>query len=59
MIEERISKKEIIEMYNIDSSTFENWVKYRDLPVIQISTHKKFVRKSDLIKFEDNMKYNR
>ena len=55
MIEERISKKEIIEMYNIDSSTFENWVKHRDLPVIQISTHKKYIRKSDLIKFEDNM----
>ena len=55
MIEERISKKEVIEMYNIDSSTFENWVKHRNLPVIQISTHKKFIRKSDLIEFENNM----
>lgn len=38
--EERITKKELMKMYGIDRSTIENWIKYRGLPMIEISSHK-------------------
>ncbi len=57
MIEEdkRLSKKEILKMYGISRITFNQWVKERGLPVIEVSTHSKFVRKSDLIEWENSM----
>ena len=57
MIEEdkRLSKKEILKMYGIDRVTFELWTLERGLPVIEVSTHSKFVRKSDLIEWENSM----
>jgi hypothetical protein len=57
MIEEdkRLSKKEILKMYGIDRITFEIWVKERNLPVIEISTHSKYIRKKDLIEWENNL----
>ncbi len=57
MIEEdkRLSKKEILKMYGIDRVTFELWTKVRGLPMIEVSTHSKFVRKSDLIEWENSM----
>ena len=54
MNEKRISKKELMEMYNVDRSTIENWIKIRGLPLIQISSHKKFIRLKDLVEWEDN-----
>jgi hypothetical protein len=53
--EERIPKKEILKMYGIDRVTFEMWVKERGLPVIEVSSHSKFVRKGDLIQWENNL----
>jgi hypothetical protein len=53
--EERIPKREILKMYGIDRVTFELWTKERGLPVIEVSTHSKFVRKSDLIEWENSM----
>lgn len=55
MTEERISKKELMNMYGIDRSTIENWIKFRGLPMIEISSHKKYIRLKDLIEFEDKM----
>ena len=52
--EERISKRELMEMYNVDRSTIESWVRERGLPLIQISSHKKFIRLKDLVDWEDN-----
>ncbi|MBT6672342.1 MAG: hypothetical protein HOB13_06405 [Lentimicrobiaceae bacterium] len=52
--EERISKRELMEMYNVDRSTIESWVRERGLPLIQISSHKKFIRLKDLVEWEDN-----
>ena len=53
MNEKRISKKELMDMYGVDRSTIENWVKERGLPLIQISSHKKFIRLKDLVDWED------
>ncbi|SNS17419.1 hypothetical protein SAMN06295967_104185 [Belliella buryatensis] len=58
-VDERIPKKEILKMYGIDRTTFELWVKERGLPVIEISTHSKYVRKSDLIDWEEGLIHQR
>jgi len=58
MTEERITKKELMNMYGIDRSTIENWIKFRGLPMIEISSHKKYIRKEDLIEFENKMILN-
>jgi len=50
--DKRISKKELMEMYNVDRSTIENWVKERGLRLIQISSHKKYIIKSNLLEWE-------
>jgi hypothetical protein len=54
-LDKRLSKKEILKMYGIDRVTFEMWVKERGLPVIEVSTHSKYVRKSDLEKWESGL----
>ena len=56
MKEERLTKKDLTEMYGIDLSTINNWIKYRGLPMIEISSHKKFIRKEDLINWENERK---
>lgn len=58
-VDERIPKKEILKMYGIDRTTFELWVKERGLPVIEISTHSKYIRKSDLIDWEEGLIHQR
>ena len=55
MIDERITKKQVLEIYKIDSSTLENWIRLRGFPMIEISSHKKYVRLKDLKTFEDKM----
>jgi len=52
-LEERIPKKEILKMYGIDRTTFTQWEKERGLPVIEITSHSKYVRRSDLIAWEN------
>jgi hypothetical protein len=53
-LEERIPKKEILKIYGIDRMTFEMWVRERGLPVIEVSSHSKYVRKTDLLEWENN-----
>ena len=58
MIEERISKQELMNIYGVDRATIETWVKDRRLPLIKISSHKKYIRKTDLINWENERKHN-
>jgi len=51
--EDRLSKKEIMELYQINRKTFESWVVKYNLPLIVISDKRKVVRISDLIKWEN------
>ena len=53
MKEERLTKKNLSQIYGCDLSTINNWIKYRGLPMIEISSHKKFIRKEDLINWEN------
>jgi hypothetical protein len=55
-IEERLSKKQIMERYGINRKTFESWVLKYELPVIVISDKRKFARLADLIVWENGRK---
>ena len=52
--EERLSKKDIMELYKINRKTFESWVIKYKLPIIVISDKRKFVRISDLKDWENS-----
>jgi hypothetical protein len=54
-MKERISKQELIKMYGVNRTTIEDWRKKFGLPLIEISTHKKYIRREDLLKWEDSM----
>ncbi len=51
-----ITKKEFIDRYKICKRTFENWKRIRGLPVIEISSHRKFLYKNDLTEWEQSIK---
>lgn len=50
--DKRITKKALMQMYGVDRSTIESW-KQRGLPLIEISSHKKYIRLKDLIEWEN------
>jgi hypothetical protein len=54
-MKERISKQELIKMYGVNRTTIEDWRKKFGLPMIEISSHKKYIRREDLLKWEDSM----
>jgi hypothetical protein len=55
-MEERISKQELMKMYNVGRGTIEEWRRRFGLPMIEISSHKKYIRREDLIKWENQMR---
>jgi hypothetical protein len=55
-MEERISKQELMKMYKVNRSTIEEWRKRFGLPMIEISSHKKYIRREDLMRWENQMK---
>lgn len=55
-MEERISKQELMKMYNVGRGTIEEWRRRFGLPMIKISSHKKYIRREDLMKWENQMK---
>jgi len=52
-MEERITKQQLQKMYNVSRFTIEDWVKNHGLPMIKISEYKRYVRKSDLLEWEE------
>ncbi len=56
---ERISKQELEQIYGVNRITIESWMKNHNLPMITINSHSKFVRKSDLEKWENSMVKNK
>ena len=53
---QRITKQELEKIYGVDRTTIEIWRKRYGLPMIEISSHSKYIRKEDLIDWEDRMK---
>ena len=48
----RLRKKDLQRIYKVDRSTIENWIKNNQLPMIEISTHCKYIRQDDLLEWE-------
>lgn len=55
-MKERLSKQDLMKMYNVDRTTIEEWRRRFGLPMIEISSHSKYIRREDLLKWEDKMK---
>ena len=54
-MEERITKQELMKLYGVDRVTIEEWRKNLGLPLIRISSHSKYIRKKDLIEWENSL----
>ena len=54
MEDEIYSKQQILKYFKINRKTFESWRKKYGLPVIEVSPNKKYIRKSDLIEWEES-----
>ncbi len=52
---QRITKQELERIYRVDRTTIEVWRKRYNLPIIEISTHSKYIRREDLIEWENSM----
>ena len=48
-----------MKLYDVDRVTIEVWRRNNGLPIIEISTHSKFVRESDLLEWENSMIKNK
>ena len=57
-MDERITKQQLMKMYNVNRATIEEWRRRLGLPMIEISSHKKYIRKTDLLEWENQMKQN-
>ena len=54
-MEERLTKQDLMKMYKVDRTTIEEWRRRFGLPIIEISSHSKYIRKDDLLNWENNM----
>lgn len=53
-MKERLTKQDLMKMYGVDRVTIEEWRKNLGLPLIKISSHSKYIRKEDLIEWENS-----
>jgi hypothetical protein len=51
--QQRITKQELMKLYGVDRTTIENWIVRYNLPMIEISSHSKYVRSEDLLQWEN------
>lgn len=54
-MKERLTKQDLMKMYGVDRVTIEEWRKNLGLPLIKISSHSKYIRKEDLIEWENSL----
>ena len=57
-MEERISKKQLMELYGVNRNTIEDWRRNRGLKMIEVSTHSKYITEKDLLERENSLKGN-
>ena len=51
-MDKRITKQQLQKIYGVNRKTIEHWVENYELPMIQISPYKRFIRESDLLEWE-------
>ena len=54
-MKERLTKQDLMKMYGVDRVTIEEWRKNLGLPLIKISSHSKYIRKEDLLNWENSL----
>jgi hypothetical protein len=55
--EDRIlTKQDLEKRYKVCRNTIENWSKHNGLPLFQVSSNKKYVRESELLEWERQLK---
>ena len=54
-MKERLTKQDLMKMYGVDRVTIEEWRKNLGLPLIKISSHSKYIRREDLLKWENSL----
>jgi len=52
MLEIRYSVDELKNLYGVTERTLKNWKKFKDFPMLEISSQHKYVYKDDLVKWE-------
>ncbi|MDG1054654.1 MAG: hypothetical protein P8O78_08515 [Flavobacteriaceae bacterium] len=55
-MKEKISIGQLKEIYGVTERTLNNWVRTKELPVVQISPQQKWVYKEDLLNWENSFK---
>ena len=56
-IEDRnLTKQDLENRYKVSRNTIENWSKYNGLPLFEVSSNKKFIRESELLQWEEELK---
>jgi hypothetical protein len=54
-MKERLTKQDLMKLYGVDRVTIEEWRRNYNLPLIVVSSHSKFIRKEDLIAWENKL----
>lgn len=57
-MKEKISIDQLKEIYGVTERTLNNWIRNKDLPIVQISSQKKWVYKEDLVRWEEKFKHS-
>ena len=57
-MERRLNKKDLMELYGLDRVTIEDWGRNRELKMIEVSTHSKYITEKDLLEWENSLKAN-
>lgn len=55
-MKEKISIDQLKEIYGVTERTLNNWVRTKELPVVQITPQQKWVYKEDLLNWENSFK---
>ena len=55
-MERRLSKKDLMELYEVDRVTIEDWRRNRGLKMIEVSTHSKYITEKDWLEWENGLK---
>jgi len=55
MNDQLISKQQLQKRYGVCRQTILTWMRKYDLPVIEISQHRKYFRMSDVLKWEEEL----
>jgi hypothetical protein len=54
-MKERLTKQDLMKLYDVDRLTIEDWISNRGLPMIIITSHSKYIRREDLIEWENSL----